>query len=104
MCIRDSCKPEKQVVVTVDRNYEPLFDIAQAGDACNEPVKYQFVNRTRNADRYEWNMGTGPRMTTNNVQDLSYERPGEYVVTLTAYNKAGCALTVTCLLYTSRCV
>jgi gliding motility-associated-like protein len=90
----DGCKPEKQVVVTVDRNHEPIFDIAQAVEACNEPVKYQFINRTQSADRYEWNMGTGPMLTTNDVKDRSFDRPGEYVVTLTAYNKAGCALTV----------
>lgn len=90
----DGCKPEKQVVVTVDRNYEPLFDIAQSGEACNEPVKYQFLNRTRNADRYEWNMGGASPLTTSDVKDRSFDRPGEYVVSLTAYNKAGCALTV----------
>ncbi|WP_373511379.1 gliding motility-associated C-terminal domain-containing protein, partial [Persicitalea sp.] len=90
----DGCKPEKQVVVTVDRAHEPLFDISQAGEACNEPVKYQFLNRTQNADRYEWNVGTGPMVTSSDIKDRSYEQPGQYVVTLTAYNKAGCALTV----------
>ena len=90
----DGCRPEKQVTVTVDRAHEPLFDIAQAGEACNEPVKYQFLNRTQNADRFEWNVGAGPMMTSTDVKDRSYEQPGAYVVTLTAYNKAGCALTV----------
>lgn len=90
----DGCKPEKQVVVTVDRAHEPLFDIAQASEACNEPVKYQFLNRTRNADRYEWNVGAGAMMTSFDVKDRAYEQPGSYVVSLTTYNKAGCALTV----------
>ncbi len=90
----DGCKPEKQVIVTVDRAHEPLFDIVQSGTACGEPAKFQFVNRTRAATRYEWNVGAGPMATSTDIKDRSYERSGEYVVSLTAYNQAGCALTV----------
>lgn len=90
----DGCKPEKQIIVQVDRTYEPLFEIVRAGEACNEPVKYQFINQTKNADRYEWNVGTGNMVTTSNVSETVYNQPGEYTISLTAYNKAGCALTV----------
>jgi gliding motility-associated-like protein len=94
----DGCRPEKQVVVQVDRAYEPLFEIVRAGEACNEPVKYEFRNLTQNAVRYEWNIGNGSTLTTTDVRDRVYEQPGEYLVSLTAYNKAGCALTVSQIL------
>jgi gliding motility-associated-like protein len=94
----DGCKPEKQIIVQVDRTYEPLFEIIQSGEACNEPVKYEFQNLTKNAARYEWNVGNGARLTSNNVSDKVYDTPGEYAVTLTAYNQAGCALSVSRLL------
>ncbi len=90
----DGCRPEKQVVVTVDRAHEPLFDIEQTGVGCGEPARFQFVNRTRTAARYEWNVGEGPMTTDTDVKDRAYTRSGDYIVTLTAYNQAGCALTV----------
>ncbi len=90
----DGCRPEKQVVVQVDRAHEPLFDVVRAGEACNEPVRYEFRNLTKNAERYEWNTGNGSTLTTSDVRDRVYDPPGEYRVTLTAYNKAGCALSV----------
>lgn len=94
----DGCKPEKQIIVQIDRTYEPLFDIVQSGEACNEPVKYEFQNLTKNAVRYEWNVGNGAMLTSSNVRDKVYDQPGEYAVTLTAYNQAGCALSVSRLL------
>ncbi len=90
----DGCKPEKQIVVQVDRAYEPLFEIVRAGEACNEPVKYEFRNLTKNAQRYEWNVGIGGMVTTPDVREAVYQQPGEYTISLTAYNQAGCALTV----------
>lgn len=90
----DGCKPEKQIIVQVDRSYEPLFEILRSGEACNEPVKYEFQNLTKNANRYEWKVDNGATVTSNNVRDKVYEVPGEYTVTLTAYNQAGCALSV----------
>jgi gliding motility-associated-like protein len=90
----DGCKPEKQIVVQVDRTYEPAFEIVRSEEACNEPVRYEFRNLTRNAERYEWNTGTGTTFSTAGVKDQMYDPPGQYQVTLTAYNKAGCALAV----------
>ncbi|WP_247233728.1 PKD domain-containing protein [Telluribacter sp. SYSU D00476] len=91
----DGCHPQKRVTVQVDRTYEPAFEITRSGAACNEAVTYQFLNRTANAERYEWNMGRGTGFTSQNVEGMVYDPPGSYTVTLTAYNRAGCSLTVT---------
>ena len=44
-------------------------------------------NCSVNADRYRWEFGDGT-MSTNVNPEISYYDPGEYVVTLTAYNNA----------------
>jgi gliding motility-associated-like protein len=90
----DGCRPQKRITVRVDRSYEPAFEIARSGAACNEPVSYQFLNQTSNAERYEWKVGGGRAFSSKNVESQVYESPGAYVVTLTAYNRAGCALSV----------
>ncbi|TDE18455.1 DUF7948 domain-containing protein [Dyadobacter psychrotolerans] len=91
---KDGCRPIREVTVRVDRSYEPDFEIARSGEACNEPVRYGMTNLTKNASRYEWNFGTGNTVNDPNVENYVYETPGEYSVTLTAYNAAGCSLTV----------
>ncbi|HEV7348230.1 gliding motility-associated C-terminal domain-containing protein [Telluribacter sp.] len=90
----DGCHPKKMVTIQVDRTHEPAFEISRSGAACNEPVTYQFLNQTSNAERYEWNVGTGTGFNSQNVESLVYDPAGTYTVTLTVYNKAGCALSV----------
>lgn len=90
----DGCKPLRQIIVKVDRSYEPDFEIVKSGEACNEPFKYSMMNRTANATQVEWNLGTGSLVKDPNVENYVYEEPGKYTVTLTAYNAAGCSLTV----------
>ncbi|TDB61430.1 DUF7948 domain-containing protein [Arundinibacter roseus] len=90
----DGCRPVKEIMVEVDRTHEPLFEVIRSKAACNEPIKYGFRNLTANAERYEWNVGLGAPLSTNDVQDKIYDQPGEYTVSLTSYNRAGCALTV----------
>jgi len=89
----DGCRPLREITVKVDQSYAPDFDVVQSGGACNEPFSYTFTNKTGKAQRYEWNMGSGNPMTDPEVKDYIYEVPGEYTITLTAYNAAGCSLT-----------
>lgn len=91
----DGCKPLRQITVKVDRTYEPDFEIIKSGEACNEPFKYSMMNRTSNATKVQWNLGAGNIVKDPNVENYIYAEPGKYSVTLTAYNAAGCALTVT---------
>jgi gliding motility-associated-like protein len=88
----DGCRPYREITVKVDRSYEPVFEITQSGGACNAPFSYSTDNKTQNATRYEWNLGTGNTVTDPNINEYIYETPGDYTVTLTAYNSAGCAI------------
>jgi gliding motility-associated-like protein len=87
----DGCSPTKEVTVAVDRSYLPDFQINKSSEACNEPIYYELINKTSGAERYQWNTGIAT-FTDANLQQLTYETPGEYTVSLTAYN-AGCSLT-----------
>lgn len=89
----DGCRPLREITVRVDQSYAPDFDVMQSGGACNEPFSYSLASKGGNAQRYEWNMGTGNPLTDREVKNYIYEIPGEYTVTLTAYNAAGCSLT-----------
>ncbi|MCF0057876.1 gliding motility-associated C-terminal domain-containing protein [Dyadobacter sp. CY356] len=89
----NGCQPKRQVTVNVDRSYVPAFEIVRSGGECNKPVKYSMINKTPNAQRFEWNLGTTNSFNTANVEDFSYETPGKYTVTLTSYNASGCSLT-----------
>ncbi|TLU99252.1 DUF7948 domain-containing protein [Dyadobacter luticola] len=90
----DGCRPLREITVKVDNSYEPKFDIKTSGGACNEPFSYSMSNQTTNAQRYEWNLGVGGKITEPEINEYVYDKPGEYTVTLTAYNAAGCALSV----------
>ncbi|MBO9612166.1 MAG: gliding motility-associated C-terminal domain-containing protein [Dyadobacter sp.] len=89
----DGCRPLREITVRVDQSYAPDFEVVQSGGACNEPFSYSLTNKTGKAQRYEWNMGTGNPITDTEVKNYIYEVPGEYTITLTAYNTAGCSLT-----------
>lgn len=88
----DGCRPLREITVKVDQSYAPDFEIVQSGGACNEPFSYSLTNKTANAQRYEWNMGAGSPVTGPDIKDYVFETPGEYTITLTAYNAAGCSL------------
>jgi gliding motility-associated-like protein len=88
----DGCRPVRQVTVNVDRSFEPSFDISKKEAACNELAKYSLVSKSGNAQRYEWYMGAGDVITSKDVTDFSFDKEGEYTMTLTNYNAAGCAL------------
>ncbi len=77
----------------MDQSYAPDFDVVQSGGACNEPFSYSLTSKHGRAHRYEWNMGTGNPVSDPEVKNYIYEIPGEYTITLTAYNAAGCSLT-----------
>jgi gliding motility-associated-like protein len=89
----DGCRPVREITVKVDKSFEPQFEIVASGGACNEPFSYSMINKTAHAQRFEWNMGVGGKVTEPEISGYVYDNPGEYTVTLTAYNAAGCALT-----------
>ena len=88
----NGCHPKRQITVIIDKAHEPAFEIVRSGGECNKPVKYSMLNKTSNAQRYEWDLGSVNGLSTTNIEDYTYETPGKYIVTLTSYNAAGCAL------------
>ncbi|WP_439556078.1 gliding motility-associated C-terminal domain-containing protein [Dyadobacter sp.] len=90
----DGCRPVREITVKVDKAHAPDFEIITSGGACNEPFSYALSNKTRNAARYEWNLGFGNTIKDENVGEYQYETPGEYTVVLTSYNAAGCPLSI----------
>ncbi|WP_229217092.1 gliding motility-associated C-terminal domain-containing protein [Dyadobacter luteus] len=91
----DGCRPLRQITVRVDRSFEPDFEIVRSGETCNEPFSYGLRNQGSESLQYEWNMGVGSVLSDLHVENFVYDSPGAYAVTLTAYNAAGCALSVT---------
>ncbi|CAG5068411.1 hypothetical protein DYBT9623_01142 [Dyadobacter sp. CECT 9623] len=88
----DGCRPIREITVKVDKTHAPDFEVVTSGGACNEPFSYSINNKTANAQRFEWNLGKGNTVTDKDIGEYQYETPGEYVVTLTSYNAAGCPL------------
>jgi gliding motility-associated-like protein len=90
----DGCKPIREITVKVDKTHAPDFEIVPSGGACNEPFSYSMNNKTNNAQRFEWDLGTGNTVTDKDINEHQYEKPGEYTVILTSYNAAGCSLSI----------
>ncbi|WP_229248579.1 DUF7948 domain-containing protein [Dyadobacter sandarakinus] len=89
----DGCKPVRQIRVTVDRSYQPELSIIQSGGACNEAFLYTMSDPAGKGVRYVWDLGNGVGQVGQTVTNYQYGTEGEYTVTVTAYNAAGCALT-----------
>lgn len=94
----DGCRPVREVTVKVDDSFAPAFDISVTGGDCNGPNRYSLINKTTNAQRYEWDLGNGAKPTSKDVENYIFEEAGEYPVTLTSYNAQGCSLSVTKIL------
>ena len=90
----DGCRPVREITVKVDQTFAPSFEIRKLDAGCNEPVKYTLSNKTSNAQRFSWELGNGKTFNDKDVLNFVYEKEGEYVVKLTSYNAAGCALSV----------
>ncbi|WP_225865718.1 DUF7948 domain-containing protein [Dyadobacter aurulentus] len=90
----DGCRPLREITVKVDKTHAPDFEIVTSGGGCNEPFSYAMNNKTAGAQRYEWNLGKGNTLNDKDVGEYQYETPGEYTVSLTSYNAAGCPLRI----------
>ena len=61
------------------------FDIAQSE---SNFLEYSFSNTSTGATSYEWDFGDG-NMSMEESPTHTYDTPGEYTITLTAYNDVG---------------
>jgi gliding motility-associated-like protein len=90
----DGCRPVREVTVKIDQTFAPSFEIVRLEGSCSEAIKYTMSNKSPGSSRFEWDLGVGNIVNQTDVEGITYEKPGEYTVTLTSYNAAGCALSV----------
>ncbi|GEM_PF-2200402 len=66
----------------------PAFSVATSAPEVNLPVKFE--NSSLKASFYVWDFGDGEKDSTNSVSPShTYDDPGNYTVTLRAYNDEG---------------
>ncbi|GAB3890177.1 hypothetical protein GCM10028825_26360 [Spirosoma agri] len=85
------CSTRRSVTVNTDASFRPDFAV-QVGEDCNQAARITFVNNTRNADQYVWQLGNGDTVRTAIPENFQYNQSGQYTVTLTA-SRNGCSLT-----------
>ncbi len=90
----DGCKPTRTVTVKIDESFAPDFDYAITQD-CMKPYELTFTNKTRNAASFKWSMGNADTLNALIPQSYRYSKGGTFQITLKAYNKMGCELSVT---------
>ncbi|QHV98868.1 gliding motility-associated C-terminal domain-containing protein [Spirosoma endbachense] len=87
------CVTRKSVTVSTDASFRPDFTV-QVGEDCNQAAQLTFVNNTKNADRYVWQLGNGDTVRTPIPENYQYNQSGQYTITLTA-SRNGCSLSAT---------
>lgn len=90
----DGCKPTRSVTVKIDDSFQPDFDYTVTQD-CAKPYELTFTNKTKNASEFKWGMGNADTLNGLIPQSYRYSKSGTFQITLKAYNKIGCELSVT---------
>ena len=95
-----ACSPEVKSVIDAWKavgvknnfilNRKPSF-IMDKNYSCNGPTTIAFTNTTINGNNYLWYFGDGDSSTVVNPTH-TYSAPGNYNVTLIAYNQIDCSL------------
>lgn len=79
-------------LVKIDLEGPALFtEFERTEITCKVPQEVTFTNFTQNATTFDWDMGDGTNYSDSNVTH-TYKTPGEYIVTLIAYNPIACNL------------
>jgi len=89
----DGCKPTRTITVKIDESFQPDFDFKVTQD-CEKPYELTFTNKTQNAATFKWSMGNADTLNSLTPQSYRYNKGGTFLVTLKAYNKIGCELSV----------
>jgi gliding motility-associated-like protein len=87
------CRAQRSVNVTLDRSYNPSFDIKKT-TGCGKATLVELSNNSRNADGYVWALGWGDTLRVANPSPLDVQVSGKYDVTLIATKKGCKALTL----------
>ncbi|PTM09410.1 MAG: hypothetical protein DA408_18465 [Bacteroidetes bacterium] len=78
-----------KTVNVVDPVADPIPGFEIINDGCFAPCTVTFQNSSTNASEYLWNFGdNSAEQTTTSLADVvhTYDKPGDYTVTLTAFN------------------
>ncbi|RYF85623.1 MAG: PKD domain-containing protein, partial [Chitinophagaceae bacterium] len=79
--------------IYVSAKPQPQFTASQK-TFCTTPATVNFTNQTPGSGSVVWDFGDGATSTQNNPSH-TYTTPGNYTVSLTATNVAGCSETIT---------
>ncbi|GAB3516950.1 DUF7948 domain-containing protein [Emticicia fontis] len=90
----DGCKPTRTVTVVIDESFKPDFTYSVTHD-CTKPYELTFTNNTQNAAEFKWSMGNADTLNALIPQAYRYNKGGTFQVTLKAFNKIGCELSIT---------
>ena len=90
---KTGCRAQRTINIGIDETFKPDFTY-KLSQECGQQGFVQFVNNTKNATRFVWNMGQGDSLTVQNPPKYSYKEGGSYAVTLKSY-KGDCLLTET---------
>jgi gliding motility-associated-like protein len=88
----DGCLDSVTKAIYVSPRPQPQFDAVQKV-FCSVPATVQFTNQTAGAGTVLWDFGDGDTSTQNNPTHV-YSATGNYTVTLTVTNAAGCSETI----------
>ena len=79
-------------LVKIDLEGPALFtEFERSPVTCKVPQTIDFTNYTEDATSFIWNMGDGKSYTDSNVRH-TFTQPGDYIVSLIAYNPLACNL------------
>jgi gliding motility-associated-like protein len=87
------CTDVTRKIVKTDAKVQADFTTSGTLQTCNYPQTIQFNNITQGAAGFKWFFGDGDSSSLQNPVH-TYENPGQYSVSLIAYNTNGCPDTV----------
>jgi gliding motility-associated-like protein len=87
------CTQELSTRVEVSGQIGAAFDVVLSSE-CGKPNRVTLINKTTNADRFQWLLGNGETVSQESPEAYEYAAPGEYEVVLRAF-AGGCDTTLT---------
>lgn len=83
----DGCSDTVEIYIHV--HVPPVADFNLVFDTCNIPATFTFTNSSTESINFFWDFGDGFTSTATNPNHV-YSTPGNYTITLIAYDMHGC--------------
>jgi gliding motility-associated-like protein len=79
------CAVDSAVTIEVVPDVQPDFEL-QVSSECGKNGVVKFVNKSTGSGQYKWFLGDGRTFDSQNIEEKSYEKTGEYEVILEVFN------------------